>query len=60
MRIVRRLALVALGLAAPSFAAAQPPAPRLVLDFMIQQIPDRSGVRQKFPMLVYQALVQPG
>jgi hypothetical protein len=59
MRIVRQLALVALGLAAPSFAAAQPPTPRLVLVFMIQQIPDRSGVRQKRPMPVYQAPVQP-
>jgi CubicO group peptidase (beta-lactamase class C family) len=31
----------------------------LVLVFMIQQIPDRTDVAMSFPMLVYQALVQP-
>ena len=35
------------------------PRQRLVLVFMIQQIPDRSDVGTNFPMLVYQALVQP-
>jgi CubicO group peptidase (beta-lactamase class C family) len=35
------------------------PRERLVLVFMIQQIPDRSDVAMNFPMLVYQALVQP-
>jgi CubicO group peptidase (beta-lactamase class C family) len=35
------------------------PRQRMVLVFMLQQIPDRSGVPQKFPMLVYQALVEP-
>jgi CubicO group peptidase (beta-lactamase class C family) len=35
------------------------PKQRLVLVFMIQQLPNRSSVPQKFPMLVYQALVEP-
>jgi CubicO group peptidase (beta-lactamase class C family) len=35
------------------------PRERLVLVFMIQQIPDRSDVAMNFPMMVYQALVQP-
>ena len=35
------------------------PKQRLVLVFMIQQLPNRSNVPQKFPMLVYQALVEP-
>jgi CubicO group peptidase (beta-lactamase class C family) len=35
------------------------PKQRLVLVFMIQQLPIRSNVPQKFPMLVYQALVEP-
>jgi CubicO group peptidase (beta-lactamase class C family) len=35
------------------------PRQRLVLVFMIQQIPDRTDVAMSFPMLVYQALVQP-
>lgn len=35
------------------------PRQRLVLVFMIQQLPDRSDVAVNFPMLVYQALVQP-
>ena len=36
------------------------PRERLVLVFMIQQLPNRSSVPAKFPMLVYQALVDPG
>lgn len=35
------------------------PTERLVLVFMIQQLPNRSSVPAKFPMLVYQALVDP-
>jgi Beta-lactamase class C and other penicillin binding proteins len=35
------------------------PRQRLVLVYMIQQIPDRSDVGMNFAMLVYQALVQP-
>jgi CubicO group peptidase (beta-lactamase class C family) len=35
------------------------PRERLVLVYMVQQIPDRSDVGMNFPMLVYQALVQP-
>jgi CubicO group peptidase (beta-lactamase class C family) len=35
------------------------PAERLVLVFMIQQIPNRSNIGGKFPMLVYQALLEP-
>jgi CubicO group peptidase (beta-lactamase class C family) len=35
------------------------PKERLVLVFMINQFPDRSGVPAKFPMLVYQALMEP-
>jgi CubicO group peptidase (beta-lactamase class C family) len=35
------------------------PKQRMVLVFMIQQLPNRSSVPQKFPMLVYQALVEP-
>jgi CubicO group peptidase (beta-lactamase class C family) len=35
------------------------PAERLVLVFMIQQMPNRSDVPAKFPTLVYQALVEP-
>jgi hypothetical protein len=35
------------------------PKQRLVLVFMIQQLPNRSNVAEKFPMLVYQALVEP-
>jgi hypothetical protein len=35
------------------------PRQRLVLVFMIQQLPNRSGVPAKFPLLVYQALVEP-
>ena len=31
----------------------------LVLVFMIQQLPNRSDIAQRFPMLVYQALVEP-
>jgi CubicO group peptidase (beta-lactamase class C family) len=31
----------------------------LVLVFMIQQLPNRSNIAAKFPMLVYQALVEP-
>ena len=34
------------------------PAERLVLVFMINQIPNRSDVAAKFPTLVYQALVR--
>jgi CubicO group peptidase (beta-lactamase class C family) len=35
------------------------PKEHLVLVFMIQQLPNRSDVAAKFPMLVYQALVEP-
>ena len=35
------------------------PRERLVLVFMINQFPDRSGVSAKFPMLVYQAPMEP-
>ena len=35
------------------------PRQKLVLVFMIQQLPNRSSVPARFPMLVYQALVQP-
>ena len=35
------------------------PKEALVLVFMIQQLPNRSDIAQRFPMLVYQALVQP-
>lgn len=35
------------------------PAERLILVFMIQQLPNRSDVPAKFPTLVYQALVDP-
>jgi CubicO group peptidase (beta-lactamase class C family) len=35
------------------------PKERLVLVFMINQIPNRSDVAAKFPMLVYQALLEP-
>jgi CubicO group peptidase (beta-lactamase class C family) len=35
------------------------PKERLVLVFMINQLPDRSGVPAKFPALVYQALLEP-
>ena len=35
------------------------PREHLVLVFMIQQLPNRSDVAAKFPMLVYQALVEP-
>jgi CubicO group peptidase (beta-lactamase class C family) len=35
------------------------PAERLVLVFMIQQMPNRTDVPAKFPTLVYQALVEP-
>jgi CubicO group peptidase (beta-lactamase class C family) len=35
------------------------PKERLVLVFMINQIPNRSDVAAKFPMLVYQSLVEP-
>ena len=35
------------------------PQERLVLVLMIQQLPNRSTVPVRFPMLVYQALVQP-
>jgi CubicO group peptidase (beta-lactamase class C family) len=35
------------------------PKERLVLVFMIQQLPNRSNLAAKFPMLVYQALVEP-
>ena len=35
------------------------PRERLVLVFMIQQLPNRSNLAAKFPMLVYQALVEP-
>ncbi|MFL5520721.1 MAG: serine hydrolase domain-containing protein [Gemmatimonadales bacterium] len=35
------------------------PRQRLILLFMIQQIPDRTDVAMNFPMLVYQALVEP-
>jgi CubicO group peptidase (beta-lactamase class C family) len=35
------------------------PQERLVLVFMIQQLPNRSDIARKFPMLVYQALVEP-
>jgi CubicO group peptidase (beta-lactamase class C family) len=34
------------------------PREKLVLVFMIQQLPNRSSVAAKFPMLVYQALVE--
>ena len=34
------------------------PHERLVLVFMVQQLPNRSSVAAKFPMLVYQALVE--
>ncbi|MDB4899074.1 MAG: beta-lactamase [Gemmatimonadetes bacterium] len=35
------------------------PVERLVIVFMIQQIPNRTDVAYKFPTLVYQALVEP-
>jgi CubicO group peptidase (beta-lactamase class C family) len=35
------------------------PAERLVIVFMINQIPNRTDVAAKFPTLVYQALVEP-
>ena len=35
------------------------PRERLVLVFMIQQMPNRSNITTKFPVLVYQALVEP-
>jgi CubicO group peptidase (beta-lactamase class C family) len=35
------------------------PKERLVLVFMIQQLPNRSDIAARFPMLVYQALVEP-
>jgi CubicO group peptidase (beta-lactamase class C family) len=35
------------------------PKERMVLVFMIQQLPNRSDLAAKFPMLVYQALVEP-
>jgi CubicO group peptidase (beta-lactamase class C family) len=35
------------------------PKEQLVLVFMIQQLPNRSNLAGKFPMLVYQALVEP-
>jgi CubicO group peptidase (beta-lactamase class C family) len=35
------------------------PAERIVAVFMIQQIPNRSSLPGRFPMLVYQALVEP-
>jgi CubicO group peptidase (beta-lactamase class C family) len=35
------------------------PKERLVLVFMIQQLPNRSDIARRFPMLVYQALVEP-
>jgi CubicO group peptidase (beta-lactamase class C family) len=35
------------------------PKERMVLVFMIQQLPNRSDLAAKFPMLVYQALVDP-
>jgi CubicO group peptidase (beta-lactamase class C family) len=35
------------------------PKERLVLVFMIQQLPNRSDIASRFPMLVYQALVAP-
>ena len=35
------------------------PRERMVLVFMIQQLPNRSSVSARFPMLVYQALVAP-
>ena len=34
------------------------PKERLVLVFMIQQLPNRSNVASLFPMLVYQALAE--
>ena len=35
------------------------PVQRLVLVFMMQQLPNRSDLAARFPMLVYQALVEP-
>ena len=35
------------------------PAERMVLVFMVQQLPNRSSLPGRFPMLVYQALVEP-
>ena len=35
------------------------PRERLVLVFMLQQLPNRSDIAGRFPMLVYQALVEP-
>ena len=35
------------------------PAERMVMVFMIQQLPNRSSLPGRFPMLVYQALVEP-
>ncbi len=35
------------------------PKERLVIVFMIQQLPNRSDIAARFPMLVYQALVEP-
>ena len=35
------------------------PAERLVIVFMINQLPNRTDVAAKFPTLVYQALVEP-
>jgi CubicO group peptidase (beta-lactamase class C family) len=33
------------------------PKERIVIVFMVQMLPDRSGVAARFPTLVYQALV---
>jgi CubicO group peptidase (beta-lactamase class C family) len=35
------------------------PAERLIIIFMVQQIPNRTDIASKFPTLVYQALVEP-
>jgi CubicO group peptidase (beta-lactamase class C family) len=35
------------------------PAERLIIVFMIQQLPNRTDVPATFPTLVYQALVEP-
>jgi CubicO group peptidase (beta-lactamase class C family) len=35
------------------------PAERLVIVFMINQLPNRTDIASKFPWLVYQALVEP-
>jgi CubicO group peptidase (beta-lactamase class C family) len=42
-----------------SFSGGVDPRERLVLVFMIQQLPNRSSVPMLFPMLVYQVLVEP-